>query len=298
MVMAGASGLIGQALRARLQGAGYEVVVLVRRPAQRPDEVAWNPSHGTLDPAVLDGAYGIVNLSGAGIADRRWTRRRKNELWSSRVDAARTLVQALARTRHRPQVFVSASAIGFFGDTGERWVDEGQGAGTDFLANLCVVWEREAWRAQACGVRTVMVRSGVVLSPRGGALQKLLPIFRLGLGGRLGHGQAWMSWIALEDEVRVWCHCLEAGDLAGAVSAVAPHPVRHAEFVRVLAATLHRPAWLPVPRWVLTAALGEMAGATLLASQRVRPTRLVASGFSFHYPTLAGALQAELGRRT
>lgn len=243
------------------------------------------------DHRALGGADAVVHLAGAPIAVR-WTARRKRDILESRVTGTRTIVGAIANQQPAPRVLVCASAIGFYGDRGSEELTEASGPGTDFLSDVVCEWEREA---QAAPVRSVQLRFGIVLSPRGGALAKMLPAFRLGLGGRLGSGGQWMSWIALHDLVRV-IRCAIASDaLAGPVNAVAPQPVTNAEFTVTLGRVVRRPAPIPVPAFALRALFGEMAGLTMLASQRVVPARLGEAGFRFEYPTLEGALRHELG---
>lgn len=295
MVLAGSSGLVGSALAALLSTQGYDVVRLVRRAPRAPDERFWDPRRSETLDAVLSGARAVVNLGGAGIADRRWSESRKDELRASRLVGTRALVQAMHRIADRPATFLSASAIGLYGTHPVGLVDEGAGAGRGFLAELTREWEQEAVAAESAGVRTVLLRTGIVLSPRGGALARLLPLFRCGLGGPIGDGTRGMSWISLEDEIAAIAHLLRRSDARGAYNLVAPHPVSSADFARALGRTLGRPAFLPVPVAALRAVFGVMAEETLLASQWVRPTRLLESGFSFQHPTLPEALRDLLG---
>jgi len=296
ILVAGASGLVGSALVPALRQQGHEVVALVRRPVRRDDEIAWNPPAGGLEPAVLANVDAIVNLAGENIAAGRWSEMRKETLRRSRLDSTRTLVRAMARAVPRPRVFVNASAVGFYGDRGDEVLTEGSSAGRGFLPELCAAWEAEARPAEALGARVVRLRLGVVLTREGGALARLLPLFRLGLGGRLGDGRAWMSWIELDDLIRVVSAALADPRLDGAVNAVAPSPVTNGEFTVALGQLLHRPAFLPVPRRLLELIYGEMAGATLFASVRVMPGRLLAGGFVFRQPDIAAALRHALCR--
>ena len=238
----------------------------------------------------LGAADAVVHLAGAPIAER-WTARRKREILESRVLGTRRIVEAIANQRPAPRVLVCASAIGFYGDRGSEELTEQSGPGTDFLSDVVREWEHEA---QAAPVRSVQLRFGIVLSPHGGALAKMLPAFRLGIGGRLGSGGQWMSWIALHDLIRVIRFAIASVDLAGPVNAVAPQPVTNAEFTTTLGRLVRRPAVIPVPAFALRALFGEMAGLTMLASQRVVPKRLGDAGFRFEYPTLKGALRHEL----
>jgi uncharacterized protein (TIGR01777 family) len=299
-LIAGASGLIGRALSAFLQTQGHTVVRLVRRETRSPEELFWNPSAGVLDPHALRGVDVVVNLSGVGVADGRWSTERKEAILRSRIDSTRTLVAAIGSVkseRLRPFAFISASAIGIYGDRDDEILDEDAPAGTGFLAEVCSAWEREATAIEELGVRVVRLRTGVVLTPAGGALAKLLPVFKAGLGGRLGSGRMWMSWISLDDLVAAIYHAVLDRRCEGAVNLVAPEPVTNAEFTRILARVLHRPAVLPAPVWMLRAALGEMAGETLLASARVAPAKLQKSGYVFRHAHLEDALLGGFGKR-
>lgn len=296
-LIAGASGLVGKALIPFLQTQGHSVMRLVRRPPQAADEIYWNPETGELAPEAMRGTDVVINLSGEGIAGARWTAARKAAILRSRVDATRTLVAAMgAPMRTRPFVFISSSATGFYGDRGEAPLDEESSRGSGFLADVCDAWEREACAAEFLGVRVVRLRTGVVLTPAGGALAKLLPVFRAGAGGRLASGRMWMSWISIDDLVGAIYHAVLDRRCDGAVNAVAPEPVTNAQFTRVLARVLRRPAILPVPGTVLKAALGEMATETLLASTRAAPGKLRAAGYEFRHENLEDALRHVLGR--
>jgi hypothetical protein len=295
ILVAGASGLVGSALVPALRQQGHEVVTLVRRPVRREDEIAWNPAAGELEPAALATVDAIVNLAGENIAAGRWSAARKEALRCSRLDSTRTLVQALARAAPRSRVLVNASAVGFYGDRGDEVLTEASPVGRGFLPDLCMAWEAEARAAESLGVRVVRLRLGLVLAREGGALARLLPVFRLGLGGRLGDGRAWISWIELDDLVRVISTAVADSRLDGAINAVAPGPVTNGEFTAALGQLLHRPAFLPVPRWLLKLVYGEMAGATLLARARAMPGRLGASGFAFRQPDIAAALRHVIG---
>jgi uncharacterized protein (TIGR01777 family) len=295
IVVAGASGLVGSALTALLSTRGYEVVRLVRRPAHASDERFWDPARPETLGDVLSGAAALVSLGGAGIADRRWSIARKAELRSSRLEGTRALVEGLRRASRPPSVFLSASAIGIYGVNTNRSVDETSARGDGFLAELTQDWEQEAALAESAGVRPILLRTGIVLSPRGGALARMLPIFRCGLGGPIGRGERGMSWISLEDEIAAIASLLSRPDARGAYNLVAPNPVSGAEFARELGRALHRPAFMPVPVPVLRAAFGEMATETILASQWVRPARLLHEGFVFQHASLGDALRDMLG---
>jgi uncharacterized protein (TIGR01777 family) len=290
ILVSGSHGLIGSALLKELASAGHEVVRLSRDPDQPP---AWDPLGERMFAGSLEGFDGAVNLAGPGIADRRWTAARKAELREARVRGTEFLARTLASLERPPRVLVNASAIGYYGDRGDEELDEASTPGEDFAARLCADWE--AATGAAAGIRVVCVRSGLVQSARGGALARMLPAFRLGLGGRLGSGRQWQSWIALEDEVRAIRHCLERDDVAGPVNLVAPDPVTNAEYTRVLGRVLRRPTLLPVPMTPLRLALGrELVESALLTSQRVVPRRLLDSGFEFNLPRLEPALRQVL----
>ena len=270
ILISGGSGLIGTATSAALQGDGHSVVRLVRPgKGAKAGDLQWDPMRATVDVAGLEGADVVIHLNGAGIADGRWTEARKQILRSSRIDTTRVLVDSLSRLNQKPRVLIVASAIGYYGSRGDEILTESSAIGTDFLALLCRDWEAEASRAAAMGIRTVMLRFGVVLSGKGGALPKMLTPFKLGVGGRLGNGQQWMSWIAIEDVVGIIRHAIANEQVSGPVNVVAPNPVRNEEFTRLLAGMLHRPAIFPAPAFVLRLAMGEMADAVLL-EQRPR----------------------------
>jgi uncharacterized protein len=279
VIVSGSSGLIGKALRARLTGAGDEVVRLVRRPASAAGEVRWDPHApgGGIDPAALDGAGAVVHLAGAPIAAGRWTAARKQEIRDSRIAGTSALVSALTAMDRPPRVLLSGSAIGYYGDTGGREVDESSPGGSGFLADVVRDWEAAAAPAGEAGIRVVSLRTGIVLSRHGGVLGRLLPMFRLGLGARIGAGTQVMSWIMLTDLVRILCFLLEQGDISGPVNLTAPHPATNAEFTSALAAAAGRRAWLTVPAAALQFGLGEVAG-ELLSSARVMPRRLLEAG--------------------
>ena len=293
ILISGSSGLIGSAAATALKADGHNVVRLVRPgKAPNPGDVQWDPMRATVDVASLEGVDIVIHLSGAGIADGRWTEERKQLLRSSRIDTTRVLVDSLSRLNQKPQALIVASAIGYYGDRGDEILTESSTNGTDFLALVCRDWEAEASRAAAMGIRTVMLRFGVVLSGKGGALPKMLTPFKLGVGGRLGSGQQWMSWIAIEDVVGIIRHAIASEQVIGPVNVVAPNPVRNEEFTRLLAGMLHRPAIFPAPAFVLRLAMGEMADAVLLSSDRVKPERMLSAGYKFRFEILEPALRA------
>ncbi len=293
IAVAGASGLIGSALVRSLAADGHRVVRLVRRSARSADEVCWDPENQYVDAAGLAGCDAVVNLAGAGVGDHRWTEAYKKKLRDSRVLGTAALAEALAGLDTPPRVFVSGSAIGFYGDTGDRAVNEDAPPGDGFLARLCVEWEEAAAPAQEAGVRTVFARTGLVVSGQGGAWGRLFPLFRAGLGGRLGDGRQYWSFIALHDEVAALRHLIDTDGLSGPVNLTAPEPLTNAQITAAMGRVLRRPTPLPVPAPVVRAALGEMAG-DVLGSARVVPERLLESGFSFAFPGIEDALRAAL----
>ncbi len=296
-VVSGASGFIGTALVRSLRADGEEVVTLVRRAPSSAGERRWDPAARSIDPNALDGADVVVHLAGAGIGDRRWTDERKRLILDSRVDSTTTLATEIARRDDRPTTWLSASAIGFYGDTGEESVDESSPSGAGFAAEVVRRWEAATVPARDAGVRVVNLRSGIVLSPEGATLAKLLPLFKFGLGGKLGSGRQWMSWIALADHVAAIRFLAARDDIDGPVNLTAPEPVRNAEFTKALARAVHRPARLPVPAPALRAVFGGFADEGPLASQRVLPGRLDAAGFGFVFDDIDAALDAMLSRR-
>jgi uncharacterized protein (TIGR01777 family) len=295
VAVTGASGLVGSALVPFLKAAGHEVVRLVRRAPREEDELRWDPARGEIDVTALEGVEAVVHLSGANLAGGRWTEARKARLRDSRVGSAQLLVRALTGLKRPPRVLVSTSAIGFYGSQGDTWLDESSPAADDFLARLCVDWEAAAAPAREAGIRVVHPRLGLVLSRAGGALGKMLLPFRAGLGGIVGPGTQYMSWVARDDVLGAFRHALLEDGLEGAFNLVAPEPATNREFTETLGRVLGRPTVFPVPAFALRAALGEMAEATLLASTRVRPRRLEESGYTFRFPSLEGALRHVLG---
>ena len=295
IVISGSSGLIGTALRTSLSTAGHDVVRLVRR-APQSGEIQWDPRAGSLDPQSLHGADAVINLSGAGIGDKRWSDSYKQELLDSRLHTTKLLAATIAMAENGPAVFLSGSAIGIYGARDDEQLDESSSLGTGFLADLCRQWEDATSAAEAAGARVAQLRTGIVLSPKGGALKKQLPLFKLGLGGKFGSGKAWQSWVSLPDEVAAISHLLTA-DVHGPVNITAPNPVTNAEFTRTLGHVLKRPAFLPIPSFGPKLLLGgELADALLFTGQRVLPTMLQRSGFEFTHSKLDEALRALLGR--
>jgi uncharacterized protein len=297
ILLTGSHGLIGTGLVPALTARGHRTVRLVRAPAAPPPgDVVWDPATGHVaDPARLDGLDAVVHLAGENIASGRWTQARKARIRESRVRGTRLLAEALARLPHPPRALVCASAVGYYGDRGEEVLREESPPGTGFLAEVCRDWEAAADPARRAGIRVVALRTGLVLSPAGGALARLLPVFRLGLGGRLGSGRQYASWIAIDDVVGAILHLLESDAVTGPVNLVAPHPVTNREFTAALGRALRRPALLAVPAWALRIALGETAG-ELLASVRAEPAKLRGAGYAFRHPDVEEALRALLGR--
>lgn len=294
IAVTGSSGFLGWPLVAALEAEGHRVRRVVRREPVGPDEVAWDPGSGTIDDEGLAGVEAVIHLAGEGINAKRWTAAQKRRILDSRAQGTDLIAKAAARLDPRPAVLISASAIGYYGDRGDEEVTEDTPPGDDFLADVCVAWEGAALPAVVAGVRTVFVRTGIVLHPRGGALAKMLPLFRLGLGGRMG-GDQWWSWISLADEIGSIVHLLHA-DVAGPVNLTAPAPVTNAELTRTLGAVLERPAVIPIPRFGPQLLLGrELAQSLLYSSARIVPSRLQASGYEFRHPELDVALRSMLG---
>ena len=295
IVISGASGLIGTQLVAKLSNNGHEVVRLVRR-SPKSGEIQWNPKSGTLDAAALEGVDAVIHLSGAGIGDKRWTDGYRKEILDSRTATTALLAKTMASLSRKPSVFLSGSAIGIYGARNDEQLTEVSTHGTGFLAEVCEQWEAAAQPAVDAGIRTVYLRTGIVLSPKGGALKKLLPLFKLGVGGKFGNGKQWQSWISIDDEIGAIEHLLTA-NVSGAVNLTAPNPVTNAEFTKVLASVLKRPAIVPVPTFAPKIVLGgELADALLFTGQRVIPAALNASGYMFKHTTLESAFRSLLSK--
>ena len=295
IVVSGASGLIGTQLVAKLSSSGHEVVRLVRR-SPKSGEIQWNPKLGTLDAAALEGTDAVIHLSGAGIGDKRWTDGYRKEILDSRTTTTALLAKTMASLSRKPSVFLSGSAIGIYGARNDEQLTEVSTHGTGFLAEVCEQWEAAAKPAVDAGIRTVYLRTGIVLSPKGGALKKLLPLFKLGVGGKFGNGKQWQSWISIDDEIGAIEHLLTA-NVSGAVNLTAPNPVTNAEFTKVLASVLKRPAIVPVPTFAPKILLGgELADALLFTGQRVIPAALNASGYMFKHTTIESAFRSLLSK--
>lgn len=299
VLVSGASGLVGSALVPALQHEGHEVVRLVRSRAAGAGEIAWDPAAGTLDTAALAAAQfdSVIHLAGESVAEKRWTPEQKARIKDSRVQSTALLAESLAALEHPPASFLCASAIGYYGNRGEEALSEDSRPGTGFLADVCRAWESATLPASQYGIRVVNLRIGVVLTPDGGALAKLLPIFRLGLGGPFGSGKQWMSWIALDDLIGGILHALRSNALHGPVNLVGPNPLTNAELARTLGQVLGRPAFMPAPAFALKLMMGgERAEELLLGGQRIEPRRLVKTGYRFAYPELEAALRHVLER--
>ncbi|MPZ26984.1 MAG: TIGR01777 family protein [Micromonosporaceae bacterium] len=295
IVAAGSSGFLGSLLVDQLRADGHQVVRLVRRAAAGPDEVSWQPETGSLDPAVLAGAAAVVNLAGAGVGDRRWTASYRRLLRTSRVEPTATLAETIAAApaATRPAVLLNASAVGWYGDTGDTEVDEQTPPGEGFFPDLCRVWEAATGPAEAAGVRVVRLRTGLPLHGSGGLLKPMLLQFRVGLGGKFGSGRHWLPWVSMLDWLASVQLLLTRDDLAGPVNLVGPDPVTNADFTRALGSVLHRPTVMPIPALALRIALGEF-GNEAVASQRVVPGVLNRAGFQFRHGDVRSALRAAL----
>ncbi|MFN0013527.1 MAG: TIGR01777 family oxidoreductase [Saprospiraceae bacterium] len=295
ILLAGGTGFIGRRLAAMLRAGGYDVRLLTRFP-KGADQFAWDPVSGQMDDSALAGAHLVINLAGAGIADKRWTAGRKKTIIESRVQGANTLLNAMKRTGHRPEAYLSASAVGYYGNTGERWLTENDTpVDNGFLVQACIAWERAVEQVKAFGVRTVVLRLGIVLDQSGGALLAIVRPLRFGIGAYFANGDAWYSWVHRDDVCRMFLWAAENPRIKGVFNAVAPQPVRNKDLVQAAAKAMGQPAlFLPAPEFALRLALGEMADAVLF-SNRVSAEKIVESGFGFRYPELGGALAEIFG---
>lgn len=289
ILISGASGLIGTALSQHLRKNGHEVVTLVRRTARTTSEITWDPSRLSIPDTALDGIDAVINLAGAGVGDRRWTRRYKDIIRNSRVTSTQTIAQAIAHSQHKPQVFINGSAIGIYGNRGDETITEQSSKGAGFLSDVVEDWEAAA---ASSGVRTIFARTGLVFTPKGGALMKLVPLFKLGLGGVIAGGRQYWSFISLTDEVRALEFLLTA-PIEGPVNLTAPHPVTNKEFTKTFAKKLHRPALLPVPGFALRLVLGEFSD-DITGGAKILPSVLTNAGFTWLHPTIDEAIDAEV----
>ena len=294
--LTGSHGLIGTALIPRLRADGHRVLRLVRGDPEGADDVRWDPDAGTIDAAGLEGVDAVVHLAGAGIGDKKWTPQRKQLVLESRTRGTGLLARTLAGLDRKPSVLVSASAIGYYGNRGDDILTEEEPPGHDFGAQVCVAWEDETKAAAEAGIRVVRTRTGLVLAKQGGLLQRLLLPFKLAIGGRLGSGKQYMSWIALDDDLAAIIHVLNTPSISGPVNLTAPNPVRNAEFTESLGRAVHRPTILPTPMFGLKIVYGDELVETLLGSQRVSSAKLQETGFEFAHPELDEALDAILNR--
>jgi len=296
ILVTGATGLVGSALLPRLQKAGHEVGKLVRPGTlPSPGDVKWDPVAGTIDNAGLEGIDALIHLAAESIAEGRWTKAKKQRIRVTRVRGTGILAHALADLEKPPATFICASAIGFYGDRGDETVDEESPPGGGFLAEVCKEWESAAVPAESRGIRVVKLRFGVILAGEGGALKKMLIPFKMGVGGKLGSGNQYMSWISIDDAVGAIIHCLETSSLRGPVNIVTPNAPTNAEFTKILGGVLRRPTVLPAPAPAMKLLLGQMADELLLSSTRVKPTKLMESGYEFEQADLNSALRGELG---
>jgi uncharacterized protein len=294
VVVTGSSGLIGSALKGSLEKSGHRMIPMVRSQAPG-DAIHWDPDRGEIDAGGLEGVGAVVHLAGEGIGARRWNEAHKAKVKESRSRGTSLLAATLAKLEKPPKVLVSGSAVGYYGDRGDEVLTESSRPGNDFLAGVCTTWEAATAPAKEAGIRVAHIRTGIVLSGGGGVLPKMLLPFKFGVGGKLGSGRQWVSWIALEDEVAAIAHLLGDESLSGPFNLTAPNPVTNADMTKAIGAALHRPTFIPAPAFALRTALGtEMAGELLLVSQRALPTRLLDSGFTFAQPELVGALELAL----
>jgi len=290
ILVTGSHGLVGTALIETLNGDQHDVRRLVRHSSSAQTDITWNPETGSIDTKKLEAFDAVFHLAGESIASGRWTDEKKRRIRESRVKGTRLLANALAHLSQRPTTLISASAIGYYGNRGDEELTESSAAGTDFLSDVCVEWEGATTPASDAGIRVVLARFGIILDDKGGALAKMLPPFRMGVGGRIGDGRQWMSWIALDDVIGALQFVLGNQTMSGPVNFVSPNPVTNGEFTKTLGRTLSRPTIFPVPAFGARLAFGEMADALLLTSQKVRPTRLQTQSFSFRFPDLQTAL--------
>lgn len=296
ILVTGASGLVAGELIPTLKAKGHEVYKLSRKASKNADEIQWDSERGFSDKeqAKLENFDAVFHLAGDNVAEGSWTEEKKRRLRESRVTGTRTLVDAFRKTKNPPKIFISASAIGFYGDRGDEPVDETSAAGKGFLAEMCVAWEEESEQAADFGARVVMPRIGIVLSKDGGALAKMITPFKFGVGGKMGDGKHWMSWIAMDDLIRLLHFALENSEIHGVVNATAPTPVTNEEFTKTLGNVLHRPTILPVPEFAIKLFFGEMGETLLLEGQKVLPKRLQDAQFEFKFPNLEDAMKHAL----
>lgn len=291
-LITGASGLIGKELQKSFRANGYELLLASRKESTDPLHVQWSIEEGFAKPEAIEGVDIVVHLAGENVSGGlRWTEEKKKAIRDSRVLGTRNVVDAISKVKHKPKVFIASSAIGFYGERGDEEVTESSAAGDDFLSSVCKEWEAESRRAEDAGIRTVLLRTGIVLSKDGGALATMLLPFKMGVGGVVGSGKQWMSWISLDDEIAIINFAIENENIRGALNAVSPNPVTNHEFTKTLGDVLYRPTILPLPEFAVSMIFGEMGDALLLASTKVIPKRLEDAGFEFKYPDLKPAIE-------
>ncbi len=293
ILITGASGLIGKALQNSFEAKGYEMLLATRSEPKDAQHIQWNADTGFADEDIerLEGLDAVIHLAGESISALRWTDEKKKAIRDSRVFGTRTMIEAFARLEKKPKIFISGSALGFYGDRGDDEMTEASAAGTTFLAEVCKEWEAESRRAEDVGIRTVLLRTGIVLSKDGGALATMLTPFKLGVGGVVGSGKQWMSWISLDDVVGIINYALENENVRGAVNVVSPNPVTNEEFTKTLGSVLYRPTFLPLPEFAVNLVFGEMGDALLIDSTKVIPKRMKDAGYEFKYTDLKKALE-------
>ena len=296
ILITGSSGLVGSALYDFLSSGGHKVSRLVRNKTNLEHEIYWNPEESEIDLEKLEGYDAVIHLAGENIANKRWSKRQKAKIFKSRIDGTNFIAETLLKLKHPPSTFICASAIGFYGDRKEEFCNEDSEAGEGFLAETCIQWEKASQLLKAKDIRVINTRFGIILDPRSGALGKMLPLFKLGAGGRLGSGKQWMSWVALDDVLGIILHCITNKDISGPVNVVSPNPTINNEFTKVLGKILKRPTIAPAPSIALKLMLGEMANALLLSSTKVEAKVLKNSGYEFAYPDLEAALRHMLGK--
>lgn len=295
ILISGSSGLVGTALTLFLQAKGHELLSLTRSK-NRESSIYWKPEEGLLDPEILNTVDAVIHLAGENLANKRWSPAQKRKILDSRVMGTQLLAETIANAEKPPKIWISASAVGFYGNSGDQFVDENSPAGTGFLADVCKRWEAATQKAENASARVVHLRTGMVLSSEGGALKKMLPPFRMGVGGQIGDGRQYISWILLEDMVHAIDHILNHDSLSGAVNLVTPEPVTNQQFTKTLGAVLHRPTLFPLPAFMAKILFGEMANELLLSGTRALPTKLLESGYSFLYPKLTEGVEHLLAR--
>lgn len=291
VLITGASGLVGTELQKSFAAKGYDMLLASRKEPKDDKHIQWSIEEGFAEPEKLEGIDAVVHLAGENVNGLRWTDEKKKAIRDSRVLGTRNVVDAISKLKGKPKVFVASSAIGFYGERGDEEVTESSAAGDNFLAGVSKEWESESRRAEDAGIRTVLLRTGIVLSKDGGALGTMLTPFKLGVGGVVGSGKQWMSWISMEDEIAIINYVIENENIRGAVNAVSPNPVTNQEFTKTLGEVLYRPTFLPLPEFAVSMVFGEMGDALLLASTKVIPKRLLDAGFEFKYPDLKPAIE-------